>query len=271
MRAFYRRRGKRLLDLALTIPALICLAPLMGLVALLVRARLGAPVLFRQVRPGLHGQPFTMFKFRTMTGARDAEGNLLPDSERLTPLGRALRSASLDELPELWNVLRGEMSLVGPRPLRVEYLPLYTAEQARRHELCPGLTGWAQIRGRTCPGRTGSPSMFGTSTTAVCAWTFASVERPSSALSAGRTYPPRATPRCLVSPVANEIPMGIRYDHQSRDTRFGWGWQTDLADCQRHEHEGANLEHPRFPGRFQCRHGYDGSRLPGVGIFRVAA
>ncbi|NLT74345.1 MAG: sugar transferase [Chloroflexi bacterium] len=148
MRAFYRRRGKRLLDLALTIPALICLAPLMGLVALLVRARLGAPVLFRQVRPGLHGQPFTMFKFRTMTGARDAEGNLLPDSERLTPLGRALRSASLDELPELWNVLRGEMSLVGPRPLRVEYLPLYTAEQARRHELCPGLTGWAQIRGR---------------------------------------------------------------------------------------------------------------------------
>ena len=148
MRAFYRRRGKRLLDLALTIPALICLAPLMGLVALLVRARLGAPVLFRQVRPGLHGQPFTMFKFRTMTGARDAEGNLLPDSERLTPLGRALRSASLDELPELWNVLRGEMSLVGPRPLLMQYLERYTPQQARRHEVPPGLTGWAQVNGR---------------------------------------------------------------------------------------------------------------------------
>ena len=148
MTTFYRRRGKRLFDLALTVPALILLAPVMGLVALLVRLKLGSPVLFRQQRPGLHGEPFTMFKFRTMTDARDAHGNLLPDVQRLTRLGRFLRSTSLDELPELWNVLRAEMSLVGPRPLLVEYLDRYTTEQARRHEARPGITGWAQVNGR---------------------------------------------------------------------------------------------------------------------------
>ena len=116
--------------------------------ALLVRLKLGAPVLFRQQRPGLHGKPFTLYKFRTMIGARDADGNLLPDAERLTSFGRFLRSSSLDELPELFNVLKGEMSLVGPRPLLMEYLPLYSEEQMRRHEARPGITGWAQINGR---------------------------------------------------------------------------------------------------------------------------
>ena len=144
----YRRHGKRILDLALTLPALLFLAPAMGLIALAVRLRLGAPVLFRQRRPGLHGEPFTLLKFRTMTGARDAAGNLLPDAERLTSLGRFLRATSLDELPELLNVLRGEMSLVGPRPLLMEYLPRYTPEQARRHDVRPGITGWAQVNGR---------------------------------------------------------------------------------------------------------------------------
>ena len=110
--------------------------------------RIGAPVFFRQQRPGLHGQPFQMVKFRTMTDARGPDGALLPDAERLTPFGRFLRSASLDELPELWNVLRGDMSLVGPRPLLMEYLPLYTPEQARRHAVRPGITGWAQVNGR---------------------------------------------------------------------------------------------------------------------------
>jgi len=148
MTTFYRRHGKRLFDLALAIPGLIALAPLLGLLALLVRWRLGRPVLFRQTRPGLHGQPFELCKFRTMTDARDAAGRLLPDAERLTRLGRLLRASSLDELPELWNVIRGEMSLVGPRPLLMAYLPLYTPEQARRHELPPGITGWAQVHGR---------------------------------------------------------------------------------------------------------------------------
>jgi lipopolysaccharide/colanic/teichoic acid biosynthesis glycosyltransferase len=114
----------------------------------MVRRRLGSPVLFSQVRPGLHGKPFRMYKFRTMTDARDADGNLLPDAERLTDFGKWLRASSLDELPELINVLRGEMSLVGPRPLLMEYLPLYSPEQARRHEARPGITGWAQINGR---------------------------------------------------------------------------------------------------------------------------
>jgi len=122
-------------------------APLL-LLALVVRITLGGPVLFRQVRPGLHGRPFRMIKFRTMTDARDADGALLPDAQRLTPLGRFLRATSLDELPELWNVIRGDMSLVGPRPLLMEYLPLYSAEQARRHEVRPGVTGWAQVNGR---------------------------------------------------------------------------------------------------------------------------
>jgi sugar transferase EpsL len=140
--------GKRLVDLLLTIPALIVLSPFLTILALWVYRELGSPVLFRQQRPGLHGQPFTLLKFRTMTDARDADGHLLPDAERLTRLGRFLRRTSLDELPELINVLRGEMSLVGPRPLLMQYLERYTPQQARRHEVRPGLTGWAQINGR---------------------------------------------------------------------------------------------------------------------------
>ena len=139
---------KRLFDLLVTLPALLVLAPFLLLLALLVRLKLGAPVLFRQQRPGLHGKPFTLYKFRTMTDARDAQGNLLPDAERLTAFGRFLRSYSLDELPEFFNVLKGEMSLVGPRPLLMQYLPRYTPEQARRHEIRPGITGWAQVNGR---------------------------------------------------------------------------------------------------------------------------
>ena len=139
---------KRLFDLLLASLALLLLAlPLLALVWL-VRRKLGTPVLFSQVRPGLHGKPFTMVKFRTMTDERGPDGVLLPDAQRLTDFGRFLRASSLDELPELWNVLRGDMSLVGPRPLLMEYLPLYTPEQARRHEVRPGITGWAQVNGR---------------------------------------------------------------------------------------------------------------------------
>jgi lipopolysaccharide/colanic/teichoic acid biosynthesis glycosyltransferase len=139
---------KRLFDLLIASLALILLAlPLLALVWL-VRRKLGSPVLFSQVRPGLHAKPFTMVKFRSMTDERDPDGMLLPDAQRLTPFGRFLRASSLDELPELWNVLRGDMSLVGPRPLLMEYLPLYTPEQARRHEVRPGITGWAQVNGR---------------------------------------------------------------------------------------------------------------------------
>ncbi|KFL26627.1 sugar transferase [Paradevosia shaoguanensis] len=139
---------KRLFDATTASLALLVLSPLLLLTAALVAVKLGRPVLFRQERPGLHGQPFTMLKFRSMTDQRDAKGELLDDSLRLTKFGKLLRSTSLDELPGLWNVVIGNMSLVGPRPLLMEYLPLYSSEQARRHDVRPGLTGWAQIKGR---------------------------------------------------------------------------------------------------------------------------
>ncbi|MBX3048564.1 MAG: sugar transferase [Anaerolineales bacterium] len=141
-------RSKRILDISLTLLALPFALPLAGLVALVVRLFLGRPVLFRQERPGYRGLPFTLYKFRTMKDLRGPDGELRPDAERLTALGRLLRASSLDELPELYNVLRGEMSLVGPRPLLMRYLDRYTAEQARRMQALPGLTGWAQVNGR---------------------------------------------------------------------------------------------------------------------------
>lgn len=139
---------KRLLDLFLASMALLLLGVPLLLLIWQVRRKLGSPVFFRQTRPGLHGRPFEMFKFRTMTDARGHDGQLLADADRLTQFGRFLRSTSLDELPELWNVLKGDMSLVGPRPLLMEYLPLYSPEQARRHDVRPGITGWAQVNGR---------------------------------------------------------------------------------------------------------------------------
>ena len=139
---------KRTFDFIIAFTALLMLLPFLLLLGFAVRILLGTPILFRQQRPGLHGKPFDMVKFRTMTEDKDPAGRLLPDAERLTNFGRLLRSTSLDELPELWNVLKGEMSLVGPRPLLMEYLPLYSEYQMRRHELRPGVTGWAQINGR---------------------------------------------------------------------------------------------------------------------------
>ncbi len=141
-------RAKRTLDLIAASFGLLILSPLIALIAILVRILLGAPVIFRQMRPGYKEKPFYLYKFRTMTDRRNATGQLLPDSDRLTRLGRLLRLLSLDELPELFNILRGEMSFVGPRPLLMEYLPLYSPEQHRRHDAVPGLTGWAQVHGR---------------------------------------------------------------------------------------------------------------------------
>jgi lipopolysaccharide/colanic/teichoic acid biosynthesis glycosyltransferase len=148
----YRRTGKRSLDILGATVALVLFAPLMAVIAVLVRWRLGSPILFRQERPGRHGEPFVLLKFRTMTDAKDSDGRLRSDSERLTGFGRFLRAASIDELPELLNVLRGEMSLVGPRPLLMEYLPRYTPAQAERHSVRPGITGWAQVNGRNAIG-----------------------------------------------------------------------------------------------------------------------
>lgn len=144
----YGSRGKRLLDLVLAIPLVLLAGPVMLLTALAIRLRLGAPVLFRQERPGLGGRPYTLLKFRSMTTSLDKDGTPLPDKVRLTGLGRFLRKFSLDELPEFYNVLTGDMSLVGPRPLRMRYLPLYTKDQMRRHQVRPGITGLAQVQGR---------------------------------------------------------------------------------------------------------------------------
>ncbi|AQP53098.1 hypothetical protein CBF34_02710 [Vagococcus penaei] len=144
----YKKYVKRLLDISLSGLAMIILSPVLLIVAILVRTKLGSPVIFKQARPGKNDKIFNMYKFRTMTSVTDSEGNLLPDSERLTKFGKLLRSTSLDELPELWNILKGDMSIVGPRPLLVKYLPLYNDEQRKRHLVRPGLTGWAQVNGR---------------------------------------------------------------------------------------------------------------------------
>ena len=143
---------KRLFDITAATAALAVLSPVYAITAYKVKKDLGSPVLFRQTRPGLDGKPFEMIKFRTMKDARDSDGNPLPDSERLTDFGKALRNSSLDELPELWNVVKGEMSLVGPRPLLMEYMPLYNSEQSRRHNVRPGITGYAQVNGRNAIG-----------------------------------------------------------------------------------------------------------------------
>lgn len=148
MGRIYEAYVKRALDVALSGCALVALSPVMGVTALLVRQKLGSPVIFCQERPGKDEQIFKLYKFRTMTDARGADGNLLPDAQRLTPFGRRLRSTSLDELPELWNILRGDMSIVGPRPLLVKYLPYYSQTERRRHAVRPGLTGLAQVNGR---------------------------------------------------------------------------------------------------------------------------
>ena len=144
----YRKFGKRVFDLVVVIPLLIVFCPLIIIVAIVVRIQMSSPVIFRQERPGLSDKPFEALKFRTMTDRRDAEGNLLPEKERLTSLGKFIRKLSLDELPQLWNVLRGDMSLVGPRPLLMSYLPYYTEREATRHSVRPGITGLAQSSGR---------------------------------------------------------------------------------------------------------------------------
>ena len=161
--------SKRVFDLVVATVGSIILSPLVLLIACLVRVLLGTPVIFQQVRPGYRGQPFTLYKFRTMSDRRDQQGNLLPDAERLTRFGRLLRSLSLDEIPELLNILRGDMSLVGPRPLLMQYLPLYSPEQMRRHEAYPGVTGWAQIHGRNA---ISWPERFALDTWYVDHWTF---------------------------------------------------------------------------------------------------
>jgi len=148
MSSIYGTIGKRILDVSLSAAVLLVTLPVIFVVALLIRATLGSPILFAQVRPGLRGRPFVLFKFRSMTEAHGRGGEPLPDEARLTALGAWLRKLSLDELPQLWNVLKGDMSLVGPRPLLMEYLPLYDGRQARRHEVRPGITGWAQVNGR---------------------------------------------------------------------------------------------------------------------------
>ncbi|MBK8254319.1 MAG: sugar transferase [Polyangiaceae bacterium] len=146
--SFYQKVGKRALDIAVSGTALVAFAPVLAGVAVLVKTKLGSPVVFKQPRAGKNHKPFTIYKFRTMTDERGPDGKLLPDNDRLTPFGKFLRATSLDELPELFNILNGDMSLVGPRPLLVKYVPLYSPEQARRHEVRPGLTGWAAVNGR---------------------------------------------------------------------------------------------------------------------------
>ncbi len=147
-KGFYEKYIKRPQDFICALSALIVLSPIMLIIIILVRIKLGTPVIFKQKRPGLNGEIFTLYKFRTMTDERDAMGNLLPDEERLTPFGAQIRRLSIDELPEIWNILNGTLSVVGPRPLLVSYLPLYNKQQARRHEVRPGLTGYAQVHGR---------------------------------------------------------------------------------------------------------------------------